>query len=583
MNKIISFFMRIIKMVCSQLPLFVMLIAYTTIPTFFDGWYSIRNYFSVTLGQVLLPIILLCCLGSLKRWLWWCVFVVANLMFLVELGCYFCQHTRFGSIVALLFMQTNFAESREFLSTALIPVLKAGAISVLTMMFFLSFDFLWRKYLAAKIDSKLKVKNRFIGIVVSILIVLICTRSLFLLYSIWNGYSVYWMRINGIKEDASTFITYYYAFADSFFNPEVQDLAILNESISQATVDVDNTAQEMIVVYVLGESFSRVRSSLFGYPMKVNPALEQEYNNGRLFKFDNVVSHSQFTMDVYKTLLSTNDITGPKHFADFPLLPALLKKAGYYVEYYDNQTVITADKGFDFGCTYFLIDHAVRDQSIDEYNEDKCTFDGDFVDKYPPLIKSNKSFIIYHLMGQHDTFDKRYPQNFSFFSAGDYPDGYYTSTQAVDVAHYDNATLYNDYVLSKIIDQIRDKVSILIYVPDHGEEVYDFRDHMGRELNVTKETIRVYLEVPVFIWVSEKYEELFPQKVDMLRGNFHKAIYNSDLPHTVLDAAGVMTETFVPEFSLFRIGAGRTNRIIKGIDYDANREIIDSNRMRYEQ
>ncbi|MDE6109953.1 MAG: hypothetical protein K2F72_06690, partial [Muribaculaceae bacterium] len=121
-----------------------------------------------------------------------------------------------------------------------------------------------------------------------------------------------------------------------------------------------------------------------------------------------------------------------------------------------------------------------------------------------------------------------------------------------------------------------------IYAPDHGEQVYDYRDEMGRNIKASLDNVRIFYEVPVFVWVSDKYKHLFPEKVKALNRNIHKAIYNSDLPHTVLDLAGIKTKNFSSEYSLVEDGPGRHIRMIGNIDYDAMRDTIASFRMRYE-
>lgn len=39
-------------------------------------------------------------------------------------------------------------------------------------------------------------------------------------------------------------------------------------------------------------------------------------------------------------------------------------------------------------------------------------------------------------------------------------------------------------IMSKIIDKIGDKMAIVVYSLDHGEESYDYRDFSGRHLIV---------------------------------------------------------------------------------------------------
>lgn len=47
------------------------------------------------------------------------------------------------------------------------------------------------------------------------------------------------------------------------------------------------------------------------------------------------------------------------------------------------------------------------------------------------------------------------------------------------IAEYDNATLYNDYVLKILLIYLEIKYGSPLF-SDHGEEIYDYRDSYGR-------------------------------------------------------------------------------------------------------
>ncbi|MDE7388030.1 MAG: phosphoethanolamine transferase [Muribaculaceae bacterium] len=490
---------------------------------------------------------------------------------------------RFNSAIAILMLQTNLSESKEFIDFAMIPILKAMLCSIIIITTILLWNYYWKHGLASRVGKCLRLNNRVVVCIVGGLLALSAYYTPLRIVQCIRGNDMYWMRLTSMP-DASTIVTYYYGFMDSVFNPEIRELDKLAATIEKTSVNKDNAKKEFVIVYVIGESFGRGRSSLFGYPMETNPNMKLEMDNGSLMVYDNVVSHSSQTINVYRYMLSMCDILGDSGFVEYPLLPSILKKCGYYVSYYDNQSVLNSAK-IDFGCTFFLSNKDVQQQSIDEYNKANEDYDGTFTLVYQPRKDCARSLTIYHLMGQHVDYKSRYPADFAKFSAADYSSFGYTNDQAEKMAEYDNATRYNDYVLSKIIDNLRNDIAIMVYAPDHGDEIYDYRDCVGRYLNFPEESIRLLFEVPVMIWVSDKYKELYPDEVEMLRKNEHKAIYNSDLSHTILDIAGIETESFRPDLSLLRDGDGRTNRRIlqNNFEYDANRDKIRSYKMRYEK
>ena len=88
------------------------------------------------------------------------------------------------------------------------------------------------------------------------------------------------------------------------------------------------------------------------------------------------------------------------------------------------------------------------------------------------------------------------------------------------IAHYDNATRYNDYVLNKIINLVINDNSVVIYLSDHGEEVYDYRDNYGRDAwsmgGDPKQVIRWQYMVPFVVWCSDKYKAKNPSIITQL-------------------------------------------------------------------
>lgn len=425
-----------------------------------------------------------------------------------------------------------------------------------------------------------------------------CAGFIIVMSTIYSPYTIYriaiWskdynhrLRLPKRLNLACTWITYGYALNDVFNNPNLNSLPHLVETLSNTEVILDEPTDSLTVIYVIGESFSRNRSSLYGYPYDTNPLMTKELTDSSLIIFDNVISRWHVTYEVYRTMLSTYNIQDDKSFESYPLLPALMKKAGYKVSYLDNQQSIANGVG-DVHCTYFLNDYTVRDSCIDMYNDDIEEYDADFVNKYvsPYTGNSKNTFTIYHLMGQHSQYKLRYPESFAHFNKDNYSQIKGLSETGAEVmSEYDNATLYNDFTLHTIIDMLRDKIAILIYAPDHGEEAYDYREVGCRENNSPITSVRLYYEVPVIIWMSKHFREKYPEKVSALRSNMHKAIYNSDLPHTILDIAGIRTATFNPEVSLLRNGAGRTNRHVMwhNIDYDAMHDEIYRQKLRYEK
>ena len=191
----------------------------------------------------------------------------------------------------------------------------------------------------------------------------------------------------------------------------------------------------------------------------------------------------------------------------------------------------------------------------DIINSKKCQYDMQLVCEYAKVYQRDDScnLTIFHLIGQHTAYQDRYPSEKTVFTESDYK--YRTNLteyQRSVVAHYDNAVAYCDEVLKSIIDLYRDDDAIVIFLSDHGEEVYDYRDYAGRshEPTITANMAKYVYEVPFFIWMSDKYKKTHHDVVKSVERSIDKPFATDDLPHLLLDLAGIKCEMFDPSRSL---------------------------------
>ena len=107
------------------------------------------------------------------------------------------------------------------------------------------------------------------------------------------------------------------------------------------------------------------------------------------------------------------------------------------------------------------------------------------------------------------------------------------------IAHYDNCTLYNDFVLDQIISIFRDRCSVLVYLSDHGEDIYDTGNNLGRR----SDSLQSY-EIPFFIWCSDKYKEKHGDIVDSIQKSVDKPLMTDNLGHLLLRLGGVRSKYY---------------------------------------
>lgn len=197
-------------------------------------------------------------------------------------------------------------------------------------------------------------------------------------------------------------------------------------------------------MWVLGESFSRSHSPLYGYEKPTTPRLSALAADSALVVMTDVVTHEDWTQKVLKSLFSTG--RGNASFGTQPLFPVLMRKAGWKIDLYDNEFLENP------GSTFFFDDPALSRMMFDYRNTAKTALDGELAETV--ALRDSAAMYIVHLMGQHFAYVDRYP-HYQFFTPDDYDASRFNSRQREILAHYDNATLYNDAVVGGIIDRFR--------------------------------------------------------------------------------------------------------------------------------
>ena len=304
---------------------------------------------------------------------------------------------------------------------------------------------------------------------------------------------------------------------------EMERTIIMSEHIK---TNLQPEKQDSItIVLVIGESYIREHASIYGYPLNTTPFLLKEKEKGRLFVFDNMISPFNQTTGVIRNLISCNSIGDGEHWSSTPPFTAIFKKSGYYVSMMDNQKDFGLDALFSYSLNTYLYNPRVVKVCYSEVNDSTFEYDGQLIDYYKRISsnKQRRQLILFHLLGQHAEFEYRYPNNFSYFSLDSISfrkDSWLTEEMRKDIAHYDNATRYNDYVLNKIINLVFHDNSVVIYLSDHGEEVYDYRDNYGRDAwsmgGDPKQVIRWQYMVPFVVWCSDKYKAKNPSIITQL-------------------------------------------------------------------
>ncbi len=263
--------------------------------------------------------------------------------------------------------------------------------------------------------------------------------------------------------------TYYVYSIGKYLNETSQfGSKVLRTTGMDAKIPATDIDKELVIL-VVGEAARADRFSLNGYSKETNPLLKQE----DIVSFSNMRSCGTSTAVSVPCMFS---IFGREGYSDKKAkttqnLIHVLRHAGVNVLWRDNNS---DSKGVAVDIPYQdfkspdnnpVCDIECRDEGmlseLQEYIEGKK--DGDIL-------------IVLHQMGNHGpAYYKRYPPAFERFTPVCKSNQLETCSRAEISNAYDNAILYTDYFLSKVIELLKQNSAqfetVMIYMSDHGESL----------------------------------------------------------------------------------------------------------------
>ena len=336
------------------------------------------------------------------------------------------------------------------------------------------------------------------------------------------------------------------------------------------------------VILVIGESYCKWHSQLYGYRLQTTPHLCEQNEMGRLFVFNNVVSPSNSTSIVVKNLLCSNSISEGEEWSDYPYIPYIIKQSGYNVFFWDNQRDCSGNSNFSFTLNALLYNPSLQNLSYSRTNLKSYDMDGDLIKSFVDSVgvpNDHQNFIVFHLMGQHFEASGRFPHTEKYlrFSADSIKreEAYLDDHKKQRIADYDNATFYNDEVLSSIFTYFGKTNSIVIYLSDHGDEIYDFRDQIARDHGpLTSGKLKYQYEIPFMIWCSDIYKMRHPEIIKEIENSRNRPFMSDNICHMLFHIANIDTKYYKPERDLLNPNYRIPKRIVEGtVNFD---DVIDN-------
>lgn len=358
-----------------------------------------------------------------------------------------------------------------------------------------------------------------------------------------------------------------------------QQLDVLIGHVGDVKVD-SCSAKSPEIVLILGESFNKRHAQLYGYEKKNMPNQVRMEKEGRLTRLNDVVAPWNLTSFVFKHLMTTYCVGDEGEWCDYPLFCEVFRKAGYEVSFLTNQFLPQAKEAvYDFSGGFFINNDVLSKAQFDWRNNKLSVFDDNLLNFWDDREKNDtvekKALHIFHLMGMHVSYRIRCPNRMKKWGAGDYPnDMDMPETRRKVLADYDNAVWYNDSVVNQIVERFKDSNAIVMYLPDHGEEVFGpgARHFFGRmhDAQVTKRLADEEFRIPMWIYTTPKYEALHPDVVAAVKAAANKRYMTDALSHMLMGLAGIHCPYYKPQYDLLSPLYNEARpRILKGqADYD---------------
>jgi len=294
-----------------------------------------------------------------------------------------------------------------------------------------------------------------------------------------------------------------------------------------------------LVVLVVGETARADHFSLNGYPRKTNPLLERE----AVASFRNTWSCGTTTavsLPCMFSLEGRGDYSRERALHSENILD-VLQRAGVNVLWLDNNS---DSKGVALRVPYENYKSSDNNPVCDE----ECRDEGmlvhlqEYIDHHP----EGDILIVLHQMGNHGpAYYKRYPQSFERFTPVCRTNQLEQCSREEIDNTYDNAILYTDYFLAKLIGLLKDNdegfEAAMYYISDHGESLGENNLYLHGLPYLLAPDVQKH--VPMIFWFSDSFREA-GLSVKRMEPVLDEAFSHDNIFHTLLGLFEVETAAY---------------------------------------
>lgn len=526
-------------------------------------------------------------------------YVIAYTVSIVDVYCFVKFESAINPSILMLMAETDMREAGEFFTAYLSPdiiLTDLGWVLLVLLLHILWALHCWKKRpawlhgIVSRIDGIVGKARLAWDIVVPALLVLCIvysTENLSRLHTLMSKKTIGEVEHKLTEKDRGNQFLPLYRLAFSLYANSLtaRQIDVLREV--EKTVSVDSCSYTSPnIVLIIGEAYNKRHSQLYGYELPTTPRQLELQRSGKLIPYTDVVSPWNLTSFVFKHIMSTYTVGDKGDWCDYPLFGEVFRKAGYHVTFLTNEFLYQAKQEvFDFSGGFFLNDPQLSEAQFDARNKKLHVFDEGLLTDYREVCERRAhdgdtlqrgNLTIFHLIGQHQDYRIRCPKSKQHFTLDDYADRTdLTKPQwKKNLRNYDNATLYNDSIVTEIIRLFKDDDAIVIYMPDHGEEVHsrELPHFSGRmhSTTIVRRLAREEFEIPFWIYATQRYRAGHPDIWQQVKASASRPYMTDALPHLLMYLAGIHCQYYRPDLNILspEYNAQRPRIIKHQADYD---------------
>lgn len=336
--------------------------------------------------------------------------------------------------------------------------------------------------------------------------------------------------------------TYWIYSIGKYISNSIDSADIVIRPIGEDAKIEDKQLKLMIVV--VGEAARADRFSLNGYEKDTNPLLKQE----NLVSFSNFYSCATSTAESVPCMFSIynrDDYSYKKAMSSENVIDVLAHTNKVSILWRDNNS---DSKGVALRTNY-------EDYKTSELNtvcnEEECRDEGMLVG-LTEFIEQNRDkniLIILHQMGNHGpAYYKRYPKEFEKFIPVCRTNQFEKCTKEEIDNGYDNAILYTDYFLSKVINFLKKYQNSyktgMIYMSDHGESLGENGVYLhGLPYFMAPKEQK---HIGSIIWLGENESDI----MEKIYAKKDEELSHDNLFSTILGFFNVKTQVYDPKMDI---------------------------------